>query len=442
MDHVIIRATILAALLLVAASAATPAANERGTPVFAVVMTRHGVRSFTKTPAQYTWPDWSPVAPGYLSEHGYRLVMQLGRYYRSYFSSIGLSMGCGSRGTYVYADVDQRTLETGRALIDGACGSPNALPLYHKATMGAGINDPLFDGADWLIPAGNVDTAASRAAVAAAAPNPPSAIVAEHADQFAAVQSLLDARCGGACTPADAGPSDITARAGGLAELRGPLDAGSSYAESLFLEQAQCAPAIDPTKLAQAMRLHVLAYDVNARNAYNPLVKGSNVFAHIVGALEAKAGIPDPDVSVPDISRSSVMILSGHDTQLGALGGILDAHWALGSGLVPDDMPPGGALVFELYRLPSGDYRVHLHFVYQTLAQFRSAGSIAGGIATSPIHMPDCSGDDCSVPLSRLATLAHRLAQRGFVQHDWTNASDAPVDLAPLGDPSWTQCRG
>jgi 4-phytase/acid phosphatase len=442
MERVMMRATILTALLLVAASAATPAANERGTAVFAVVVTRHGVRSFTKTPAQYTWPDWSPVAPGYLSAHGYTLVTQLGRYYRTYFSSIGLSMGCGSRGTYVYADVDQRTLETGRALIDGACGSPDALPLYHKATMGPCVNDPLFDGADWLIPAGKVDTAASRAAVAAAAPNPPSEIVAQHAADFAAVQSLLDTRCSGTCAPVDAGPSEITAKAGSLAELRGPLDTGSGYAESIFLEQAQCAPVVDTAKLAQAMKLHVLAYDVNARNAYNPLVKGGNIFAHIVGVLEAKAGMPHPNVSVPDISQASLMILSGHDTQLGALGGILDAHWALGNGLVADDMPPGGALVFELYRLPSGEYRVHLHFVYQTLAQFRSAGAIAGGVATSPIHMPGCSGDECSVPLSRLATLAHQLAQRGFVRHDWTSASDAPVELAPLGDPNWTHCRG
>jgi 4-phytase/acid phosphatase len=307
--------------------------------------------------------------------------------------------------------------------------------------MGPCVNDPLFDGADWLIPAGKVDTAASRAAVAAAAPNPPSEIVAQHAADFAAVQSLLDTRCSGTCAPVDAGPSEITAKAGSLAELRGPLDTGSSYAESLFLEQAQCAPAVDPAKLAQAMKLHVLAYDVNARNAYNPLVKGSNIFAHIVGVLEAKAGMPHPDVSVPDTSQASLMILSGHDTQLGALGGILDAHWALGNGLVADDMPPGGALVFELYRSPSGEYRVHLHFVYQTLAQFRSTGAMPDGVATSPIQMPGCSGDDCSVPLSHLATLAHQLAQRGFVQHDWTSASNVPVELAPLGDPNWTHCR-
>lgn len=395
-------------------------------------MTRHGVRSFTKPPTAYMWPDWSPVAPGFLSEHGYVLATYLGHYYATYFDSIGLPVDCASRGMYVYADVDQRTLETGRALIDGACGSPNALPMYHDAAIGPGVNDPLFDGADWLVPAGKVDSAASRAAVAAAAPNPPSLIVAQHAAEFAALQALLDARCSGTCAPADAGPSYITAKPGGLASLRGPIDAGAGYAESLFLEQAQCAPAIDPAKFQRAMKLHVLEYDVNARNAYNPLVKGANVFAHIVGLLQAKAGLPHPDVSVPDVARVHVAILSGHDTQLGALGGILDAHWALGNGLVADDMPPGGALVFELFREPSGDYRVHVHFVYETMAQFRSASALPDGIATSPV---------ADYGLGELAALAHRVAQRGFVLREWTPASDAPVDLAPLRDPSWTKCN-
>jgi 4-phytase / acid phosphatase len=435
------RTLIVSALLfLIAGATALPAASDRGTPVFAVVITRHGVRSFTKTPMEYRWPDWSPVGPGYLSAHGYALIRYLGRYYRQYFSSIGLPMGCSTGGTYVYADLDQRTLETGRALIEGACGSPEALPLYHAAVTGAGANDSLFDGADWLVPAGKVDTAASRAAVVAAAPNPPGAIVTQHAAEFAALQALLDARCSGTCAPANAGPSDIVAKPGALAELRGPLDAGSGYAESLFLEQAECAPAIDPAKLALAMKLHVLAYDVNARNAYNPLVKGSNMFAHIVGLLEAKAGLPHPDVSVPDVARAKVVLLSGHDTQLGALGGILDAHWALGNGLVADDMPPGGALVFELYRLRDGSYRVHVHFVYETLPQFRSNAVIAGGIAMSPVTMPGCDGSDCNLPLAQFAALAHRLAQRGFVQHDWTKASDAAVDFAPLGDPAWSHC--
>ncbi len=429
--------TLVAANALIGSPAQT--ANEHGAPILAVVMTRHGVRSFTHAPAAYAWPDWSPVAPGYLSAHGYRLMTYLGRYYHAYFASIGLPMACASHGTYVYADVDQRTIETARALIEGACGSSDALPLYHDAQIGPGVNDTLFDGADWLVPAGRVDTAASRAAVAAAAPAPPSAIVTLHAADFAALQSLLDPRCDRTCPAASAGQTVIVA-AKGLAELRGPVDAGSAYAESLFLEEAQCGPAVDPGKLAMAMRLHVLEYNVNARNAYNPLVRGGNIFAHIVGLLEEKAGLPHPDVTVPDVSHDNVVMISGHDTQLGALGGILRAHWSLGDGLVPDDMPPGGALIFVLYHTTTGEYRVRLQFAYETLAQLRHASPLAGGIVLSPVRFSDCSGGDCSMPIARLAALAHSLATKGFVQHDWTPESDAAIGLAPLGDPPWTHC--
>ena len=410
--------------------------TEGGTPVFAVVMTRHGVRSFTHTPAAYTWPDWSPVAPGYLSAHGYRLMTYLGRYYRSYFNSIGLPMGCAAHGTYVYADLDQRTLETGRALIEGACGSPDALALYHDAQTGPDVNDPLFDGTDWLVAAGKVDPAASKAAVAAAMPP---AIVSQHVSDFAELQSLLDARCSGTCPPVTSGASTIEAGKG-LAELRGPVTTGASYAESLFLEQAQCAQAVKPDALAAAMRLHVLEYDVNARNAYNSQVRGGNIFAHLVGLLEEKAGVAHPDVTVPDVTHDNVAVISGHDTQLGALGGILNAHWALGEGLVSDDMPPGGALIFELYKTNGNAYRVRLKFAYETLAQFRHASELPNGIALTPVRFAGCSGSDCSAPLETFAALAHTLSQRGFVQQAWTSASDAELAFPALGDPSWTRC--
>lgn len=442
MEAVIIRISALVLLLLAAvsplAARAQTSANEK--PIVAIVMTRHGVRSFTHTPAAYDWPNWSPVAPGYLTAHGYRLMTYFGRYYRSYFDSHGLAMRCGSHGTYVYADLDQRTLETARALIQGACGSPDALPLYHDARTGPGVNDTLFDGADWLVAAGKVDAAASRAAVMATLPTPPSAIVTQHGADFAALQRLLDARCSGTCPPVTGGASIVTAKGAGLAELRGPVDTGSSYAESLFLEESQCGPALDPGKLAAAMRLHVLEYDVNARNAYASRVRGGNIFAHIVGLLEEKAGLAHPAVGVPDISADSVVMISGHDTQLGALGGILDAHWALRGGLVADDMPPGGALIFELYRTAANDYRVRLRFAYETLAQYRSSAALPNGIATVAVRFAGCSGDDCSAPLAYFATLANTLARQGFVQHDWTPQSDAPIELAPLADPGWTRC--
>jgi len=430
-------AVLLAAGVFVPSVA--PAAQHNETTLFAVVMTRHGVRSLTHAPAAYAWPDWSPVAPGFLTAHGYRLMTYMGRFYRGYFASVGLPLGCTARTGFVYADLDERTLETGRALIDGACGAPNAIPLQHAANAAPGAVDPLFDGADWLVPAGRFDAAASRAAVTAAAPDPPSALVTEHATDFADLQALLALRCAGSCPPASAGTSAIVATKG-LAKLTGPVDTASTYAESIFLEDAECGPAQDPQRLAGAMRLHVLDYVVNARNAYNASIRGANIFAHIVGLLEAHAGFTDPDVDVPDLRGVNVAFLAGHDTQLGALGGLLGAHWAPGGDLAADDMPPGGALIFELYRTGAGEARVRLKFAAQTLAQLRHSSALVDGAALTPVRLPGCDGDDCSVSLAQLAARAHALAGAGLVQRPWTPTSDAPMPLAPLADPMWMRC--
>jgi len=435
---VVVCLALLASVGLPFGATASPA-QSLGTPVFAIVLTRHGVRSFTHAPPAYTWPDWSPVAPGFLTAHGYRLMTELGAFYRSYLSSIGLPMSCAPGGAFVYADLDERTLETGRALIEGACGSPTALPLNHAADTGPAAADPLFDGLDDPKIAGAVDTAASRAAVVAAAGTPLAGIVARHAADFAQFQSLLTGRCAGTCAAVSAGDTAINTKHG-LAELVGPIDTASTYAESLFLETAQCGPPVDPAALAAAMRLHVLQYDINSRNAYAPFVRGGNMLAHIVGLLERQAGVVDSDVAVPDISGAHVAFISGHDTQLGALGGILGAHWALGHGLVTDDMPPGGALIFTLYRSPTGVYRVHLAFAYETLEQLRSATVLPAGVALTAVTLDECGGAACDLPLTRLAEISHDIVTRGLALRNWTEMSAAALDRAPLADPNWTHC--
>lgn len=425
---------VLALLALAPACAAAAPIPSPGRAIFAVVVTRHGVRSFTSTPPAYAWLDWSPVQPGFLTARGYRLVTELGRFYRGYFGALGLPLRCRAGGLYVYADADQRTIETARGLIEGGCGAAGAIAHFHDARTGDGVRDPLFEGV------GRADAAASTQAVTDAVGGPLDEVVGAHAADFARLQAVLDPLCAASCPAATAGVDRIVVKRG-IAEVSGPLTTASKYAESLFLEYAQCGPAMNPQDLAAAMRLHVLAYDINARNGYNPLLRGGDLFAHIVGLLQAKTGRSHPGVGVPDVARVHVAIISGHDTQLGALGGILHAHWPLGHGLVADDMPPGGALVFVLYRGAHGDARVGLRFVYETLAQFRSDTPLPGGVAVSPVYLPGCATGDCTVPLADFVALAHALGTRGFVAHDWTVSSDVPPRLVPLAEPAWTHCE-
>src|SRR5262245_42095289 len=83
---------------------------------YAIVVTRHGVRSPTWTPDrlnQYSatpWPDFG-VPPGNLTTHGRTLMKIMGGFYREYFAAEGLiaQTGCADANrTYFWADTDQR----------------------------------------------------------------------------------------------------------------------------------------------------------------------------------------------------------------------------------------------------------------------------------------------------------------------------------------------
>ena len=100
-----------------------------------------------------------------------------------------------------------------------------------------------------------------------------------------------------------------------------------------------------------------------AKGAAGPLAKA------ILEALSAPTG-------------PSVTLFAGHDTNIAALGGLLDMHWRAASYL-PDDIPPGSALGFEL--LSDGNRRqiVRAFFRSQTMDQLRNLEPLSAGEPTS-----------------------------------------------------------
>src|ERR1700679_1231661 len=88
-----------------------------GTLKYVGIVSRHGVGSTTGKTDQLNlfsakpWPEWS-VPPGYLTEHGAKLMKLFGAYDREMFAREGLfgAEGCSdAEHVSIVADSDQRT---------------------------------------------------------------------------------------------------------------------------------------------------------------------------------------------------------------------------------------------------------------------------------------------------------------------------------------------
>jgi 4-phytase/acid phosphatase len=347
-----------------------------------VLLMRHGVRPPTKSPplpagsARDAWPQW-PVAPGYLTPHGRAALVQVARYDHATWTAAGLLPRRGCARIRIVADSDQRTIETARTYAaDLAPGCPSAPE--HKPQD---VADPLFSPIDeGAVP---FDAEEARAAVLAAAG--PAGIAAEER-RLAPLLTRLDVilcgkptpGCGIAATPTGLAP----ARPGKRPKLTGALDRASTAAQILLLEYADGKPMTDvgwgratPADIGRLSELHSAEFRLLARPRY---VAKANLA--LLAPLIAE--------SLGDDGAAAVTMISGHDTNIASLGGLLDLHWRV-PGLAADDPSPGGAIIFERLRDAAGDRYVRALFRSQTLDQIRSAAPLAAPyVAVLPI--PGC----------------------------------------------------
>ena len=341
---------------------------------YVVIITRHGVRSPTWTSDrlnQYSaepWPDWG-VPPGYLTPHGRGLMQLMGTYYREWLTSQHLlsPQGCEDAGRiYIHADTDQRTLETGRALAETLL--PGCTVAVHSAPQGS--HDPLFGGAGKP----DLETAAQAVQERVGANSKD-----VHRAAFMALQEVLT----GGTTPQKVLeiPEETTVSASRQSvQLNEPLSVASTLGEDLLLEYTDGMEdrnlgwgRLDADNLLRILELHALASDLTRRTPYLARSKGSNLLEHVLLSMEqaetgkAVAGALGPPAS-------TVLILSGHDTNLAALSGMLGLTWHL-PGYQPDDTPPGGALIFSLWQEPgtATKYFVRAEYLAQSLQQMRNS---------------------------------------------------------------------
>ncbi len=421
----IVRGNRLVGIVLCALTAAWPLAAAPRL-VYVVIVSRHGVRAPTwDTPRlnRYSaapWPEWG-VPPGNLTPHGRELIGLMGAYYRDWLSGEHLIRRDGCQDAshiYIRADKDQRTLETGRALAESI--APGCAIAIHAQAQGE--SDPLFSGA------GTPDPQRSLAAVRDRLGSDPQKLIADHRAALDALQYILRGRV----NPRDEIGVSLKGKS---VELTGPFATGSTFSENLLLEYANGIAGkalgwgrLTRDNLNRVLELHAVYTDLMRRTPYLAHARGSNLLSHVLRSME-QATSGKPTLGALGMPGDAMLVLSGHDTNLSNLSGMLGLSWKL-PGYQPDDTPPGGALVFSLWRdTDTGQFLVKLRYLAQTLDQMRNASplSISAPPASQDVSIPGCeeAQEDQGCPWE----MAHRVMQRAIdPQFTLTEPIPPPLD--------------
>jgi 4-phytase / acid phosphatase len=382
---------------------------------FVVVISRHGVRSPTGKTDQLNkysrqpWPVWS-VPPGYLTEHGFRLMTLLGAYDREQLSAQGLlsSSDCAdAEHIRIIADSDQRTRETGKALARGL--APGCA--IDVSALAEGVQDPLFHSLGAGV--GHPDVLLATAAISGRIGGNASSLVEAYRPQLEVLEGVLlgcpkGADCARGAEPRAQSIFDILSsiapgKDSHLVDLHSPLGLASTMAENILLEYTEGMDSanvgwghVDIEKLRELMQLHTANEDVTGRTGYIARVESSNLLFHILRSIE-QAASAQPVSGALSKPGDRLLILVGHDTNIANISGALNLSWIVDGRR--DDTPPGGALSFELRKnRGTGAYSIRTYYTAQTLDQMRN--SIALSLATPPervpVFVPGCGQADGS----------------------------------------------
>jgi len=367
------------------------------------MLSRHGVRSPLQTQADLNkysaapWPKWD-VAPGILTAHGYDLIKIFGAWDRVKLSGQGLltPAGCADAAhVTIVADSDQRTRETGNALAEGMFpGCEIAVRAKPEGTT-----DPLFLPLKAGI--GHPDALQVTAAVAGRIGGNPANLTEAYRPQLTALDRILSG-CGRLpAKPDRTSIFDIPAalspgNAASPVSLRGPLVTASTLTENLLLEYTQGMSTadtgwgcLDAATLRLIMQANVASWDYADRTPAFARLYASNLLEHIRLSIQ-QAATGKPIAGALGKPGDRLLIVVGHDSDIATVSGALGINWIIDGRR--DDTPPGGALIFELWRSPRGGDFVQLRFTSQTLEQMRNSEPLttANPPADAPVSLPAC----------------------------------------------------
>lgn len=383
------------------------------TLVSTVIVSRHGVRSPTHSHPPLdklspdAWPGW-PVPAGYLTARGGSLAERMGRYYGDWLRARRVlpDNACPAPGTvYGWADIDQRTRETGNALLQGMAPGCD-MRTSHQADL------TTYDAVFHPVDAGDcpLDPGAARGAIEARlAPDGVAGLNKRYAATIARVGEVLDyahsPACGaqGGCKLEDV-PTRLRVEGDGSGvALRGALGSAATASEVFLLQYGEGLPdndvawgrIRDEKDWARLLEAHNAQRDLLNRTPYLASTNGTPLLAIVLDALTRSAmetgAPPSAPVRGPVLPVGNrVYVLIGHDTNVANLAGMLKLDWQLPD--QPDNTPPDGALVFTLWRNPAGEAFTRVELVYQSMHQMRhlTALSLEEPAKRVALALPDC----------------------------------------------------
>ena len=423
------RLVFAAALSLIASLRADFARAEpadRGELVRVVVVSRHGVRAPLNKPEELAlwsdraWPDlaadWQVSKPGELTPVGKALAKLMGEYYRALFASDNLlpAKGCPtSDSVFVWADVEQRTLETAAGILEGLVGSCRGFSV-HSLTAD---DDPLFHPVKARVC--SFDRDRTEAAILGRIGGDFGPVAQAAGDSVQTLQGILGCCRAELCAkygkPEPCGLSDLGSRIvwkepadprkeNATFSVEGTLGISNAASESLLLEYANGFQGekwgfgrADEAKMLQTLRLHTLLFQATDRVPYVARRSGSELLNETERIL-----LDEPGSRLPDMPKNAKAIfLVGHDSNLANLSAMLDVSWQQRD-YQGNDLPPAGALVFELRRGTDRRLRVFVSYIAQSPRQMRDKQPLDLDHAPqrSDLFLPGCSSPDPGYPCS------------------------------------------
>ena len=194
--------------------------------------------------------------------------------------------------------------------------------------------------------------------------------------------------------PASVGPAEGDK----LVDFAGPLPIAATLAQNFLLEYTNAMGGndlgwgrVNEANLREMMSLHGAYSDLLRRTPYLARTNGSNLLSHILRSIEQAAARKKVRGAL-GTPGDKLLLIVGHDTNVSNVAGMLSLSWLI-EGYQRDDTPPGGALVFELWRHRStGEHTVRTYYMAQTLEQMRGAQplTLTSPPAKAPTFVPGC----------------------------------------------------